>query len=405
MIGMTIQNTTKTYGKLSRALHWITALMILLMLPLGFVAQEAAENLTTLDADQTDAAIARVTTLFSLHKTIGVLLFFLAMIRLIWMLSQPKPGLLHPNRKLESFAAESVHFALYGALILVPLSGWLHHAATTGFAPIWWPFGQSLPFIPQDASLARLFSALHGLSTWGLIAALVLHIAGALKHHLIDRDTTLLRMLRGHEGAPAAKHRSIMPGLTAVLLWSGIITVALQTSQIEAKNQPQSTLSQIASEWQVQDGALNIAIEQMGSTVKGSFADWTARISYDQDIDATRKGEITITVAIQSLTLGSVTEKAMEKDFFDAALHPTATFSADIFKRDAGLVAEGTLTIKGKSMPLSLPFDLLITGDTAKASGQTSLNRFDAGIGLSVNDTATLAPEVVITFDLTAVRS
>ena len=56
---------------------------------------------------------------------------------------------MNADQKLERFAAETVHWVLYGALVIVPLSGWISHAAAAGFAPIWWPFGQGLPLVPK----------------------------------------------------------------------------------------------------------------------------------------------------------------------------------------------------------------------------------------------------------------
>lgn len=402
---MSLQNTPTSYGRLSRVLHWATALLILAMIPLGFVAEQFAHALNVADTAPTESQLARTITLFSIHKTIGVLVFFLALIRVIWMLTQIKPALLHTDRKLESFAAELVHFLLYGALVLVPLTGWVHHAATTGFAPIWWPFGQTLPFVPKSPEVSALFSTLHGISVWVLIGSLVLHIAGALKHHLIDRDITLLRMLRGHSGGTPQAHRALFPALVALGIWA-VATVGSAVGITEkSSSQPSLQLAQVSSDWIVQDGNLAISIQQMGATVSGSFADWTAQISYTEDPTQQKNGEITVTVSIPSLTLGSVTQQAMAPDYFDADKFPTAVFKADILRQDGGLVAEGLLTIKDQSVPLSLPFDLQVDGNTAIANGQTSTNRLDFGIGQSVTDAGTLGFLVGIEVSLTANRN
>ncbi|MBT8474330.1 MAG: cytochrome b/b6 domain-containing protein, partial [Alphaproteobacteria bacterium] len=138
---MPLGNTATRYGGVAKTFHWLTALLILTALPLGVIANGAPF--------ETDAEIARKIWLFSLHKTVGVTAFFVALARIAWALTQPKPAALHPDRRFETRLAETVHWLLYASLVLVPLSGWLHHAAATGFAPIWWPFGQTLPFVPQ----------------------------------------------------------------------------------------------------------------------------------------------------------------------------------------------------------------------------------------------------------------
>jgi cytochrome b561/polyisoprenoid-binding protein YceI len=189
---MPLANSPDRYGSIAKALHWTTALLILALIPMGFIAKNLAI------ATQTGSPVVSIevlTTLFSTHKTLGVAVFFVALLRILWALSQPKPRALHPDRRLETLAAETVHWLLYGAIVLVPLTGWIHHAASTGFAPIWGPFGQDLPLVPKSETLSELFAAFHFAAVVVMVLSLGLHIAGALKHQIIDRDTTLARML------------------------------------------------------------------------------------------------------------------------------------------------------------------------------------------------------------------
>lgn len=101
------QNTNDHYGTLSKALHWVTAIGIIAMIPLGKIATDVAYD--------TAEALAQKAWPFQIHKTLGVALFFLALIRIGWMLSQHKPAPLHPERRLETFLAELMHWLLYGA--------------------------------------------------------------------------------------------------------------------------------------------------------------------------------------------------------------------------------------------------------------------------------------------------
>ncbi|TKA94011.1 cytochrome b, partial [Cereibacter changlensis] len=190
---MPLSNTSRSYGGVARTLHWLTALLILTAIPLGWIANRLPYD--------TAEALAEKAQLFSLHKSLGVAAFAVALARILWALGQPRPAPLHPERRLETALAETVHWLLYLSLLLVPLAGWVHHAATTGFAPILWPFGQDLPFVPKSETVAGIAAAAHWLFARLLILSLVLHIAGALKHHLIDRDSVLRRMTRG-EAAP-----------------------------------------------------------------------------------------------------------------------------------------------------------------------------------------------------------
>ncbi|MBS1303604.1 cytochrome b/b6 domain-containing protein [Loktanella sp. SALINAS62] len=393
-----MSDSVRAYGAVTKSFHWITAALILAIIPLGLVAADWPAD--------TDAALSIKTTLFSIHKTLGVTVFFVALLRIVWALGQQKPGPMHPERKSETLLAEIVHWVLYGSLVAAPLTGWLHHAASTGFAPIWWPFGQSLPFVPKDPDVAHLFGGMHWVLTKVMVAAVVLHVAGALKHHLIDKDATLRRMWFGTVALPRVPHHRtpvIAPVLAVVVLMAGAGTgVALSVTGSD--QQTAAALEQVASDWTVQDGNVSITVIQMGSEVTGQFADWTASISFDPQAEA-EAGTVDVTVAIGSLSLGSVTDQAMGADFFNTDAFPTASFSAPILRQDDGsYIADGTLTLKGTQAPVTLPFDLVLDGDTATASGQTSLNRQTFGIGESMTTSDNLGFDVVLDVTLTATR-
>ena len=393
-----LSNTEAAYGSITKTFHWLIAVLILTMIPLGIYA-----------AGLPDAAPSKP-VLFSLHKTMGLFIFFTALARIVWAITQPKPAPLHPDRKVETYLAALVHWLLYASLIVVPLSGWVHHAATTGFAPIWWPFGQGLPFVPIDDGIAHTAKALHIIFERVLVLSLLLHIAGAVKHHLIDRDDTLRRMLPGKSdqavvSAPHPKHRTapfVAAGIYAAALGIGTSLGLFAQDRIEVE-----ALAEAESEWQVQEGTLAISVTQLGSKVDGQFADWTAAINFKETADAEGKhGDVEVTISIPSLTLGSVTSQAMGADFFNAETHPTAIYRADILAVETGYVAEGTLTIRDQTAPVTLPFTLQIEGDTATMQGETVIDRTAFGIGAGTQpDEGSLGFDVGLSVELTATRA
>lgn len=405
---MTRANTSTSYGSTAKSFHWLTALLIFSVLPLGLVANNMAEAIKDPTIATTDADIARTAMLFSIHKTIGVAIFFVALARIAWAIGQPKPHLLNGDKRLEAWAATTVHWLLYSALFIVPLSGWIHHAATTGFAPIWWPFGQSLPFVPKDPSLAEWTTKLHHLGICVLVGSLVLHISGALKHHVVDGDATLRRILPGRVEAqtPAAQPGETLPVLTAVLAWIAVLIMggALSIISPDAAEQ-NAALETVDSQWQVTDGALEIAVLQLGSVVNGGFTDWTAAIDYaETPDDEGHHGAVRVTINIASLTLGSVTDQAKGADYFDLETFPTATFEANILSTETGKIAKGALTIKDQSVPVEMPFELTIEGEQANASGSLSVDRRDFLIGVGTLDEGSLGFGVDIAFQLNAIR-
>ncbi|MGR3521024.1 MAG: YceI family protein, partial [Roseovarius sp.] len=234
-------------------------------------------------------------------------------------------------------------------------------------------------------------------------------VAGALKHHIVDGDATLRRMLPGDIPAQPTAHQPghTLPLVAALAVWAGVVGGAGALGWFEKPGVGAApALAAVESDWQVQEGSLEIAIRQMGSQVTGSFAEWTADIAYAETADAEgRHGTVEVVVAIPSLTLGSMTKQAMGRDFFNADAHPTATFAADLIAQGDGHVARGTLTIKGQTVPVEMPFTLDIEGGTARASGGLIVDRRDFGIGEGAQDPGQLGFEVEVSFDLVARRA
>ena len=398
---MATSNTTTRYGSVTRGFHWLTALLVLTLIPVALIAHELPYD--------TSEQLARKAWLYSLHKTLGITVFAVALLRILWALSQPKPASLHPERKVENFLAETAHWLLYGSLVLAPLSGWIHHAATSGFAPIWWPLGQSLPLVPKSESVAALFGGLHWVLGKVMIVSLLLHIAGALKHHFIDKDATLRRMLNGapdlQELPPTHHGRASL--FAAIGIW-GVVLIGASFFGMyapKAESVEAAQLNEVASDWLVQEGTIAIGVTQFGSVVEGQFTDWTADISFDPEIQDGAAGRVEVVIAIGSLTLGSVTDQAMGPDFFDAAQFETAVFNADLITIVDGVVAEGTLTIRDVTIPVTMPFSLTLNGDEADVHAQLTLNRLDFGIGANMPDESSLAFAVDVTIDLNAIRN
>lgn len=391
-------NTASTYGSVARAFHWLTALLILTEIPLGLYAN----RLPVSDGE----ALARAAFYFSAHKSLGVVIFVVALARIVWALRQPQPADQHPDRTVETLAASAVHWSLYLALVLVPLTGWLSHAASTGFAPIWGPIGQTLPLVPKSDATAHVFATLHVLFGKVLAVSILLHVAGALKHLLIDRDATFARMWSGKPSPAEANEapKSIVAVLTALGAYTAAICVGLALGMFAppvSSTVPTTRLPDRETGWAVQDGAIRITVRQLGSDVTGEFGDWSASIDFDP---ATGTGSVDVTIAIASLTLGQVTANALGTDFFDAQTHPTATFLADIAPDGQDFLATGQLTIKGSTVPVALPFSLQIEDNEARMTGTASVDRRDFGIGSNYSDESSVGFTVSIGIELLARR-
>ena len=179
---MTLRNGPAAYGLVSRALHWLMAAGVLFMLGLGLTLVRMEPGLANL-------------WLFGLHKTIGIVMLKLVILRLIWHRISPPPLPLGPPDAWQTRLARLAHGMLYALLLIIPLSGWSASSATgidVMFMDRW-----TLPRLaPVSAAWENAGFAVHGLATKALIGVLVLHVTGAL-WRARRGDGTLRRMVRG----------------------------------------------------------------------------------------------------------------------------------------------------------------------------------------------------------------
>ena len=133
---------------------------------------------------------------YSWHKWTGILVLALLIVRVgvrIAVRFNPRTEMpSHPVNRL----ARGTHLLLYLLLALVPLSGWLYSSAA-GFTTVWFGIWPIPDLVPKDAQLKDLFRSVHDALTSVLAALVVLHLLAALKHHFIDRDRILVRMVPG----------------------------------------------------------------------------------------------------------------------------------------------------------------------------------------------------------------
>lgn len=177
---MILKNTADRWGPVSQLLHWLVVLLVLGNGTLGLVMTGMRNSPDKIES-------------YLLHKSFGLTLLALVLLRLLWRLYAGRPIPVPMPRWQERVAGLS-HFALYALLFAVPLSGWLFNSAA-GF-PLRW-FGLiNLPAIAaKDAVLREFAEELHEWLFWGLIAVAVMHAAAAFYHHVFMRDATLARML------------------------------------------------------------------------------------------------------------------------------------------------------------------------------------------------------------------
>lgn len=179
---MPISNTTTRWGSVAQFLHWTIVVLIITQVVLALIAEDLPLGMKKL------AMLAR-------HKSVGITILGLAIIRLGWRWSQkaspPLPSTLKPY---ERALAHFTHFGLYVILFAMPVSGWLMSSAR-GFPVSWFNLIQLPDLVGTNKTLYDAMVTTHGALAWALVVIVTLHMLGALKHHFVLKDDVLRRML------------------------------------------------------------------------------------------------------------------------------------------------------------------------------------------------------------------
>ena len=178
---MSLYSTPNRWGTLARAFHWLMAAGIVYMVGLGLWMTGLSPSMRKLNV-------------YALHKSIGITLLGLAVLRLTWRLRDRRPDEAAGQPAWQMQVARLTHVLTYALLFIVPLSGWLYNSAS-GF-PLRWFKLVNLPRLTEsDPQLKALAHQIHEYGVWTLLALVALHAGAALKHHYVDRDQTLSAML------------------------------------------------------------------------------------------------------------------------------------------------------------------------------------------------------------------
>ncbi|HWK44944.1 MAG TPA: cytochrome b [Stellaceae bacterium] len=186
-------NAAARYTRTAMLLHWLIAGLIVVNVALALTVDLFPDEL--------------VRPVIDTHKSIGITVLGLVILRLLWRAAHRPPALPASYPRWERFSAHAAHAALYLVILGVPISGWMHDSAWNDAANypmslFWlipWPrlgFIANLDPAIKDTLHGQL-GAVHRWFGYGLYALFVLHVAGALKHQFLDKEPELQRMLPG----------------------------------------------------------------------------------------------------------------------------------------------------------------------------------------------------------------
>ena len=396
------------YATVAILLHWVIAAGIVFQILLAWRMEDL----------KTPLGFALV----QLHKSVGITILLLSLVRLGWRLANPPPPEPEGLKSWEGRLSKLVHLAFYVIMIGMPLTGWVMVSAsrmeipTLLFGTIPWPHVPGIAHLPESAkSVWRMIGDRgHGLLAFGAYLLLALHVGGALKHQLFDAATPILdRMAPGAKAGKWFDLRLVLIGLgglavmaAAELFQPNLPASAPQSAVIvdgdadepAAPSKPKAESAApivapvaeapaapaVAKTWTVGKGsALGFSTSWGGEPISGRFEKFTADIVFGPD--ALKDSKVSVAIDLASVVTGDTQrdQSLPSADWFDAATHPSATFTATRFEKtgEGRFIAHGKLSLRGVTQPLDLPFKLRIEGDKAHMSGVTTLDRTVFGVG------------------------
>lgn len=174
-------NATGSYTRTAIALHWMIALIILVSFPVGLYMVDLALSPTKLK-------------IYSYHKWAGVTVFLLALVRVAWRATHAAPPLPDSVPRWQQAVANATHLLLYLLILAIPVSGWLMSSAL-GFQTVYFGVLPIPDLLEKDKVLGEGLKFVHVFLNYTMAVLVAMHVGAALKHHLIDRDGVLARML------------------------------------------------------------------------------------------------------------------------------------------------------------------------------------------------------------------
>ena len=360
------------YDATARLLHWLVAGMIVVQFILAQLAKNAPSDLREL-------------ALLANHKSVGVTILAIAVVRIAWRLRHVPPRPPATMARWQVTASAVSHWSLYALLFAVPISGWLMSSASA-YSVSWFDLFQLPDFVAPNPELKEVFEETHEILAKLLLVIASIHVAAALKHALIDKDDVLRRML------------------STVSLAAFVIVAAFGTAWLGSAGGSHSTKPALApaassgaaassdevagSElpvWQIDYAQSHIRFtgDQAGAAFEGVWRSWTASLQFSPE-------DITNSMFSVSVDTSSADTQDQDRDstltdseWFDAMKFPEAHFRASRFSSsgDGGYVADGELIIKNISSPVQLIFDVAVEGNQRVLIASAQLDRLALGIG------------------------
>lgn len=357
------RSTSQRYGDIAVIFHWAIALLIIGLLIIGKYMTSLEEN----------DPVRFVLTQW--HKSFGITVLILSVLRLSWRFTHKPPPDLESIAQWQQRAASLAHGLLYALMFILPVTGWIMVSAsplnldTVLFNVIPWPHLPGLDTLENREDISHAFHDYHEIASTILIVILLAHVGAALKHHLYDKDDTLVRMLPA-PGSHTFKRK--------IILLAAALAVSVTGLYLYASSGNQAALLAAG------DSEVSFVADVTGEPTPGIFTE----TSVEAVIDEADPSASSIVARVQTASLSSdnpqVAGSLPEPEFFDVANHPESVFeSTEVTATDDGsLLVKGNLTIKASTREVSFPMILSEEDGKRVVRGEFTIDRRDFSIGL-----------------------
>lgn len=411
--------TVTRYSRTAMTLHWLLAAAIAFQYGLGEAFAHLPRGKLLFDTAQ-------------FHKSIGITILLLTVIRLAVRFTKPRPAPLGDYGWAQKLANIG-HWGLYAFMVGAPLTGWLtistskYDIPTYLFNAVPWP---DFPFVAGMEAAAKhnlheIAETAHEVVAKLGLGLFLLHVIGALRHQWLLKEALIERMvpLRGPLSRVSGtalilglaatafalmqigESPAVVPAANTKLMSaraaspaSAPLPVAAPAPAAEPAAMPEAAkpAEELASadpdaipdsttpRWIVTPGgSLGFATSWLGSGVNGKFGSWAADIGFNPDALAASTIKVTIDLATANSGDGERDTTLKGSDFFNIAAHPRATWTSTRIRSLGGTKyrADGTLMLRGVSKSVPLSFTLDVKGKDARVSGTASLSRTSYGVG------------------------
>lgn len=380
------------WSRLAIGLHWLIAILMLLNLGLGAIAEDMALSPAQVQA-------------FLWHKSIGLSVLALAGLRLCWRWAHPPPPPPDSLRYFEKRASALTHALLYVLMFALPLSGWWLNSAAN--FPFRWFGALEVPNLPgTHKDQQSLATSIHGLLAWALIALVTLHVGAALKHHVWDKDEILRRIWPGRTGRIVLL--ALFVGLPAAIAWNlrdqPVREDTLAATDGMVADPAQSTVS--APAWEMSRGRLGFTVSYDEVPIDGRFAKFSPRLHFSPDDLPGSHFDVRIDTGSVDTDSPDRDEVIRDEEWFAVPRFPQAHFVADRFRQTGPetFEADARLTLRGQTRQVLFPFRWSSTGgetDSRRLEASVMLDRrhFNVGTGAWADD-PTVGFKVEVSVDL-----